>query len=493
MATISRDLLRKHYKVDLIAGLTVAILVIPQAMGYAQLAGVPPILGLYTSFIPLLIYPLFGSSPHVIVGCAAIPSMMVFSSISTLSTPFSDEYVALAAMLTFLVGVCLIVFRLLQFGLLAKLVSRPVIYGYTAGAALLVLFSQFRYILKVKESHTTNNLEYFAQLFEKISDIHPLTMVVGLIALIFLLIIRKINKKIPSALLILFLSILFVYIFKLEDFGLELVGNIPAGLPSIAVPFLEWEKVFLLLPHAVIIALVAYVQSFAIAKTFAMHGTDESINPDKELFAVGAANLVSSFFSCFPNTGSLTKSAVNHDAGSKTGFSSLVAGAIVGFVLLFFTRLFYFLPKAILAAIIVVAVLKFIDLKGIKKVLNFSRIDFAILISTLLLTFFINIQVGVITGLILSLLKLLFQRKTLRAFFQLFRDSNPYGSVDGTVISILKPIVYINADDAYKNLKKQILDSGSTQIKFYTEDIDMDGMQTLERLHEELGISLVTE
>lgn len=493
MGTISRTKVKKHLRADLLAGLTVAILVIPQAMGYALIAGVPPIYGLYTAFIPLLIYPLFGSSPHIIVGCAAIPSMMVFSSISTIAEPFSQEYVQLTAMLTFLVGGWLIFFRLLKLGKLSRLISRSVIYGYTAGAAILILVSQLKYMLKANVGDASSTISYFKNLVDNSSSINLLSLSMGVASIVFMLIVKKINKKIPSAIFVLIVGIMLVYVLNLGTKGLDLVQEIPAGLPTLGMPFLDWSMIVKLIPFAFIIALVAYVQSFAIAKTFAMQGKDEDLDPNHELFALGAANLISAFFFCFPSTGSLTKSAVNHDAGSKTGFSSLFAGAIIGVVLLFFTAGFYYLPKTILAAIIMVAVLKFINIKGITEVMHNSGIDFFILMTTLLVTLFINIQVGIFLGILISIFIAIYRVGSISKFMNLFAQSDQVASVDHNELTLLSPIIYTNANNAYQRLKAQIKETGAKSINANKVKMDSDGIQILELLREEFGLAVTNQ
>jgi len=489
MATISRSEIRKYAKADIIAGLTVAIMVIPQAMGYAQIAGMPPILGLYTAFIPLLIYPLLGTSPHIIVGCAAIPSMMLFSSVSPFAEPFSDEYVRLATLMTFLVGACLIILRLIKFGRLAKLISRPVIYGYTCGAAILIIISQIRYMLKANVIDGASNFEYFSSLFANTSSVEFLSAIVGLITLCIILSARYISKKIPIALLVLILGIAVVYFLKLDKEGLEVVKEIPAGLPGLKLPIFDWQIIIQLLPFALLIALVSYVQSYAIAKTFSMQDGEDNLEGNKELFALGAMNLVSAFFQCFPSTGSLTKSAVNFEAGSKTGFSSLVAGSVVALVLLFFTDLFYYLPKAILAAIIVVAVLKFINFKGMKSVFESSKLDFFILITTLLITLFYNIQMGVFIGILFSLISGVFRVKSLKSFVGIFGEKTEIARVEDDGVHIVSPILYTNSDYAYANIRAKIQESKSENLHTGNVEIDSEGREILNRLIDEFSLN----
>jgi len=493
MATISRSTIRKYLREDLLAGLTVAILVIPQAMGYALLAGVPPIYGLYTAFIPLIIYPLFGSSPHIIVGCAAIPSMMVLSSIQPMAEPFSPEYLRLTAMLTFLVGACLIFFRLIKFGKLSRLISRSVIYGYTAGAAIIILFSQLKIMLRANVGDATGTLEYIKSLFANLSAVHLLSLGIGIVSFLFLLVMRKINKKIPSAIFVLIAGILAAYFFNLDSKGIVLVKEIPEGLPSIGNPFLDWQTIIKLLPYAIIIALVAYVQSFAIAKTFAMQGKDEELNPNQELLALGAANLVSSFFFCFPSTGSLTKSAVNYDAGSKTGFSSLFAGTIIGLVLLFFTSYFYYLPETILAAIIMIAVLKFINIKGMLGVLENSKYDFLMLVVTFLVTIFVNIQLGVFLGVFISILLSIYRVGGVSKFLKLFTQSGQVAIHENDEIKINTPILYTNANNAYQRLKEQIKTTGCKKLNASKLRMDSDGIEVINILTEEFGLTVINK
>jgi len=493
MATITRTKIKQNIKDDLIAGLTVAILVIPQAMGYALIAGVPPIYGLYTAFIPLMIYPLFGSSPHIIVGCAAIPSMMVFSSLSSMADPFTEEYIQLTAMLTFLIGACLIFFRLIKFGKLSRLISRSVIYGYTAGAAILILVSQLKYMLKANVDDASNNLSYFKNIFSDFSSVHLLSLGMGLVSLLFLLIMRKINKKIPSAIFVLVIGIVAANFLNLGDKGVELVKEIPAGLPSIGNPLLDWQTTLSLFPFAIIIALVAYVQSYAIAKTFAMQGKDEGLDPNKELFGLGASNLISAFFFCFPSTGSLTKSAVNYDAGSKTGFSSLFAGSIIGLVLLFFTSYFFYLPKTILASIIIIAVLKFINIKGILGVLKNSKYDFLMLVITFLVTLFVNIQLGVFLGVFISVLLSIYRVGSFSKFFDLFKQTGQVANVENDEIKIFTPILYTNANNAYLKLKQQIKSTGYKRLNASKLRMDSDGIDVIDKLTDEFGLTVINK
>ena len=488
MATISSSQIRKHSKADIIAGLTVAILVIPQAMGYAQIAGLPPILGLYTAFIPLLIYPLFGTSPHIIVGCAAIPSMMLFSSIAPMAEPFSPEYVKLAMLMTFLVGACLLILRLVKFGRLATLISRPVIYGYTCGAAILIIISQIRYMLKANVEDGASNFEYFSSLLSQLQNVEQISALVGLATLVVILIARKVNKKFPIALVVLLFGIALVYYLGLDKRGVDVVKEIPAGLPSFSIPALEWKLILKLLPYALLIALVSYVQSYAIARTFSMEDSESNLEGEKELFALGAMNLVSSFFQCFPSTGSLTKSAVNFEAGSKTGFASIVAGSIVALVLLFFTDLFYYLPKAILAAIIMVAVLKFIDFKGMRSVLASSKLDFCILIITLFITLFFNIQMGVFVGILLSLLSGIYRIESLNQFVKIFRLETEVAKIDNDCVYLLSPIIYTNSDFAYAIIKSKIEESGAKFLNEGNIEIDSEGRQVLDRLIKEYSL-----
>ena len=463
-------------------------MVIPQAMGYAQIAGMPPILGLYTALIPLLIYPFLGTSPHIIVGCAAIPSMMLFSSVSPFAEPFSAEYVQLATLMTFLVGACLIILRLIKFGRLAKLISRPVIYGYTCGAAILIIVSQIRYMLKANVGGGASNFEYFSILAATFPNLEFLSAIVGFVTLLVILFVRSLNKKIPIALLVLVIGIALVYFLRLDKEGLEVVKEIPAGLPGFKLPIFDWQLIIQLLPFALLIALVSYVQSYAIAKTFSMQEGNDNLDGNKELFALGAMNLVSAFFQCFPSTGSLTKSAVNYEAGSKTVLSSLVAGSIVALVLLFFTDLFYYLPKAILAAIIVVAVLKFINFKGIKSVYSNSKLDFLILITTLLITLFYNIQIGVFVGILLSLISGILRVKSIRSFINIFGEKTEVARVEQDSIHVISPILYTNSDYAYANIRTKIQESNVKNLHVGDVEIDSEGREILNRLINEFSL-----
>ncbi|UCZ53565.1 sulfate permease [Bacillus shivajii] len=402
------DTLSKHYDLrkdlrgDLNAGLIVAIMLIPQGMAYAMLAGLPPVIGLYASTIPLIIYALFGTSRQLAVGPVAMVSLLVFTGVSGLAEPGTDEYISYVLLLALLVGVIQLLLGVFKLGAITKFISHAVISGFTSAAAIIIGFSQLKHLLGVDLGNSKNIFVLLYEAVRQISSVHLPTVLIGLISIVILFLLKKKVPKIPGPLVVVVLSIVFVQILDIHDAGVKIVGDIPQGLPSLSIPMINPSVITALLPIAITISIIAFVESYAMAKVIA---TKEKypIEPNQELRALGVANIGTSFFSGFPVTGGFSRSAVNYDAGAKSGLATMFTAIFIIITLLFFTSWFYYLPQAVLAAIIIVAVYGLIDVKELKHLWEVKRVDAMSLFVTFIATLMIGIEAGIAIGVVFSL------------------------------------------------------------------------------------------
>ena len=398
-------------------------MMVPQSMGYAMLAGLPPVYGLYTAFIPLLLYPFFGSSLHMIVGCAAVPSILTFSSLSQIAEPFSMEYVQYAGTLSLLCGAFLLFFALTGLGKLARFISAPVVLGYTLGAALVIMISQIKYLFQFDLPNGTGSFNSLGFYISHLKDINTIAAIFGLISIMILLSVKRINKKIPGALIVMLMSIAISYFYSQKLIGLNLVGEIPAGLPS---PKLDFEAISVplrLIGSALVLSFVIFIQSLSIARTLSMKGQKETIDPKRELLGLSVSNLIGYVFYCYPVAGSLTRSAVNFEAGSRSGISSIISGALILLILLFFTPYLAYLPFSVLAAIVIVAVFKFLDFEMLSQIFRHSKTEGIFAATTATLTFMVNVQTGILAGVGLYLFHALLKDKKLTSFVDYIKNT----------------------------------------------------------------------
>lgn len=394
--------LNNDLKGDLNAALIVAIMLIPQGMAYAMLAGLPPVMGLYASTIPLFIYALMGSSRQLAVGPVAMVSLLIFTGVSGLAEPGSSEYIGYVLLLALMVGVIQLLLGTLKLGSITKFISHAVISGFTSAAAIIIGFSQLNHLLGVNTGDSKNVFSITGHVFMNLRDIQPVTLTVGIVSIILLILMKKYVKKIPGPLFVVVLAILAVKLFQLDDRGVTVVGEIPGGLPGITVPDISVNALMILIPTALTISLIGFVESYAMAKVIA---TKEKypISADAELRALGASNIGTSFFGGFPVTGGFSRSAVNYEAGARTGLASVFTGLFIVLTLLFFTSWFHDLPRAVLASIIIVAVYGLIDLKEVKHLWQVKKVDAVTLMITFAATLTIGIELGILTGIVFSL------------------------------------------------------------------------------------------
>jgi SulP family sulfate permease len=403
---------KKDIKGDISAGLTVGIMLIPQGMAYAGIAGLPPVYGLYAALLPQLVYAFLGTSRQLAVGPVAMDSLLVAAGVSTLATIGTEKYLALAFLLALMMGLIQFLFGVLRLGFLVNFLSKPVISGFTSGAAVIIALSQLKHLLGI-DLNGSNQIQVLVyEAFSKISTIHWLTLALGVVSILILRNIKKIHKDVPGALVVVTLGILMVYAFHLDLLGIKIVKNVPQGLPHLQIHSPELADIQALIPTALALALIAFMEAISVAKAMQAQHRNYEINANQELIALGSANLLSSFFQCYPTTGGFSRTAVNHQAGAKTNLAAIISAGVVALTLLFLTPLFYYLPQTVLAAIIWVAVLSLIDLKYPQFLWKNKREEFWLWGLTLLITLTVGIQEGILGGVFFSLAIMIY--KTMR-------------------------------------------------------------------------------
>lgn len=420
---------------DSLAAVIVTLMLVPQALAYALLAGLPPEMGLYASMLPLVLYAIFGTSASLAVGPVAVAALMTASALSSFATPGSPEYIGAALVLAALSGLILIAMGVLRLGFLVNFLSHPVISGFITASGILIAISQLKHILGV-EAAGHNVIELLGALFSQWQQINLITLLIGLGVWGYLLVCRKrlntwlmaigisasasglMVKAAPiSAVMV---TTLLAWHFNLGQYGVNLVGFVPSGLPAITLPSLDQSLWLGLLPAALLISLVGFVESVSVAQTLAAKRR-QRIDPNQELIALGMANLGAGVSGGSPVSGGFSRSVVNFEAGAATPLAGAFTALGIVLSTLLLTGLLAFLPTATLAATIIVAVGTLIDLPAVKRTWQYSRSDGVAMVATLLLTLLHSVEVGIISGVVLSL------------GLHLYRTSQPHSAVVGRV------------------------------------------------------------
>ncbi len=401
-----------HYKSvslrgDVFAGLTVGIMLIPQGMAYALIAGLPPVYGLYASIVPQFIYAILGTSRQLSVAPVAMDSLLVAIGVSVLATEGTEAYIGFAILLAFFVGLFQILLGVFKLGFITNLLSKPVISGFTSAAAFIIGFNQIKYVLGIDIEKSNRIYEIIADAIFGISNTHLTTLLLGIAGIVIIYTSKKIHKNLPGALIAVVLGIIVIVLTR--PGGVAIVASIPEGLPKFVWPDFELGKFMQLIPLAITIAVIAFMESFSVAKSIESKKKHYKVLPNQELIALGAANFVGSFFQSFPVAGGFSRSAVNYQAGANTQFASIISAMLVGIILVWLTPLFYNLPLAILGAIIIVAVSNLVDFKYSIFLWKTNKIEFLLLFLTFLVTMNVDMVTGIVTGIVLSILMLLYK------------------------------------------------------------------------------------
>ncbi|MBE94190.1 MAG: sodium-independent anion transporter [Marinobacter sp.] len=452
-----------HLSDDVLAGVITAILLVPQGMAYAMLAGLPPEMGLYASILPPIVYALIGSSRTLAVGPVAVAALMVANALSThFGNESSEAALAGAMILAAETGALLLLMGIFRVGTLVSFISHPVLSGFTSGAALLIVSSQLKHLSGIQLERG----DLFATVvpfFQRIGDVHVPTLLFGLISILLLLLARKpmarflVARGIPHStaaiigrmapLVIVIGSTVVAGVSQAEGYGLSVVGAIPGGLPVPDLDFLSAEGWVALLPSAVLIALVGYVESVSVAKVLAARRR-QKIDANRELTALGMSNIAAAVGGAMPVAGGFSRSVVNFDAGARTQFAAIVTATLVAVVAAFFTDWFYYLPNAVLAAIIVVAVVQLVDISGAVAIWRYDRADGIALLATGLAVPFLGIESGLLIGIGLSLVLYLWRTSQPHmAILGRVPDTDHFRNVNRYRVDTLPSVLIIRVDE----------------------------------------------
>ena len=420
---------------DAVAALIVTIMLIPQSLAYALLAGLPPQIGLYASILPLLAYAVFGTSRTLAVGPVAILSLMTAAAAGKIATAGSPEYIQAALILAFLSGAILFALGLMRMGFLANFLSHPVISGFITASGLIIAASQLKHILGVP-AHGHNLFEIVLSLLGHLNEINWPTFVIGVSSLVFLFGVKSKLKPLLKMLglgdkaativaragpvFAVVASILVVAGLQLDESGVKILKDVPTDLPVFGLPVFEHSVWMQLIGSAALISLIGFVESVSVAKTLAAKRR-QKVDPNQELIALGASSISAGVSSGYPVTGGLARSAVNFDAGAETPAAGAFTAIGIALATLFLTPYLYYLPQAVLAATIIVAVLSLVDIKAIRTVWAYSKTDFIAMAATILMTLSFGVELGVLTGVGLSL------------FLHLYNTSKPHFAIVGQV------------------------------------------------------------
>lgn len=505
---------------DLLAAVIVTIMLTPQSLAYALLAGLPPQMGLYASMLPIILYAIFGTSRALAVGPVAVISLLTAAAIGRIAVPGSAEYILAAITLAFLSGLILLALGLFRLGFLANFLSHPVIAGFITATGIIIAASQLKHIFGIAaHGHTLPDL--VGSLVHNLSQANVITTLIGVLTIGFLLWTRNgllslliglgvagriagvIAKTGPVAAII--TTTLIVWWLDLNALGVQVVGDIPRGLPPLTLPSFSIDMWGTIIGAAILISVIGFVESVSVAHTLAAKKR-QRIDPDQELIGLGAANLAASFTGGFPVTGGFSRSIVNYDAGSNTPASGAYTAIGLAGVSLFLTPLIYNLPKATLAATIIVAVLSLVNFSVLKKSWYYSKADFAAVSATMCITLLMGVELGITAGVSISIL------------IHLYRTSRPHMAVVGQVpktehyrnvlrhdvltspailtIRVDESLYFANArfleDRIYQEVAKQPELQHVVLMCSAVNIIDMSALESLEAINERLKATGVT-
>ena len=500
---------------DLMAAVIVTIMLIPQSLAYALLAGLPPVVGLYASILPLVLYAVFGTSRTLAVGPVAVISLMTASAAGAIAEQGTAQYLEAAITLAMLSGVMLAILGILRAGFLANLLSHPVISGFITASGILIATSQLKHILGVAAGGD-NWPDMLGSLAASIDETNGWTLAIGIPATMFLFWVRKGAKPalqkvgLPERaadmtakagpVVAVALTILAAIAFDLQDKGVNIVGAIPQGLPPFAVPSTDLALIEQLWVPALLISIIGFVESVSVAQTLAAKRR-QRISPDQELIGLGAANVASAFSGGYPVTGGFARSAVNFDAGAQTPAAGAYTAVGIALATLFLTPLLFSLPIATLAATIIVAVLSLVDLKTPGRLWRYSKADFAAHIATIAITLIAGVEMGVIAGVAVGLL------------LYLWRASRPHAAIVGRVpetehfrnverhevftvphvlsIRIDEALTYLNARWLEEYVLEEVAERPAVRHVILmcsaVNAIDASGLESLEAINHRLG------
>ena len=413
---------RKTWKEDLIAGITGTIIVIPQAVAFAMIAGMPPVYGFYIAMIAPIVAALWGSSYHLISGPTTTSSIVVYAVITQFYRPDTDleAYISMTILLSFMAGVVKLLMGILKMGKLVDFVSHSVVIGFTAGAGILIALKQLKHVFGIQLPQGSDIFGIFKYIFTHTHEINWYAFFVASFTLLLAILIKRFIKRISrfNMLIAMVLGTLLAIALGGMAVGIETVGNIPNHLPPFKVPNFNWEWMSKLIPGSIILALLGLVEAISISRAVALH-SHQKLDSNQEFIGQGLSNIIPSFFSCYASSGSFTRSGVNYQAGAKTPLSAIFAGIGLMIVLLFGAKYASYLPKPAMGGIILLVGYNLIDIKHIKEIFISSKKELLVFAITLIGTLFLELEYAVLAGILTSL------------FFYLEKTSKPNIAVLG--------------------------------------------------------------
>ncbi|MCP4041087.1 MAG: sulfate permease, partial [Gammaproteobacteria bacterium] len=488
----------KVLRADIVAGITVALVLVPQSMAYASLAGLPPYYGLYASFLPVIIASLFGSSRQLATGPVAVVSLMTASTLEPLVGSSPEGYLAYAVLLAAMVGIFQITLGILRLGIIVDFLSHPVVVGFTNAAAIIIGTSQLSKLFGVSVPKAEHHYEtIWNVVVEAAQHTHMLTLYMAILALGIMIAMKKYTPKLPNVLIAVVVTTVISWQFGFEAAGGKVVGIIPEGLPPLGLPVFDWEVMKQLMTAAVVISLIGFMEAISIAKAMAAR-TRQRLDPNQELFGQGLSNIVSSLSSGYAVSGSFSRSAVNITAGAVTGYSSIITGVVVGLTLLFLTPLLYHLPQATLASVIIMAVINLVKFKPIKHAWRAEPHDGVVAVVTFLLTLYVapHLDKGILVGVLMSLG--LFIYRTMRpriATLSRYKDGT-LRDIDVMKLQTCKYVSVIRFDASlyFANagyFETKVLERVASEPDLKYIIIDAEGMNQLDATGEEVVYHLM--
>jgi len=485
------------FRFDLISGLTVGVVLIPQAMAYAMLAGLPPIYGLYAAAVTPAIGALWGSLRQLATGPIAIMSLLVLTTLTPLAEPGSQEFIRLAFLLSFIVGVMYLLIGLFRSGIIMAFISQSAVKGFTSAAALIITATQLPHFFGIKVVRHEYIFPSLLEIIKGLPGLHIWTLAIGLITFGLILGFKKFMPKAPGGLIGLVVATLLVFILSLHESGVAIVGQTQGGLPSFLPPPFNFDIISSLMGPALVIALVSFAETYSVGKEISSQ-THQKLNVNQEFIGQGLANIIGSFFQCYPVSGSFSRTAINVSTGARTGISSVVSTLSVVLALLFLTPLLKYIPKAALAALVISAVMTLFHPGEVLKLWKMNRHDGIVAITVFVLSLLTKPDYALLIGVMASLMFFLW--KTMRPrIVRMTKDPELNTFLNGDAsrkpscpqilhLRVDNAIYFANAEYTMENILER-MDKCGTPIKFVALDfqtvgfIDITGVYELRELH----------
>ena len=496
-----KDYRAAFFKDDLVAGITVAVVLIPQAMAYAMLAGMPPVYGLYAAAVTPGIAALWGSLRQLATGPIAIMSLLVLTTLEPLAEPGSPEFVHLAFLLALMVGILYLAIGLFRMGLVMAFISHSAVKGFTAAAALIIISTQLPHFLGMTVERHEYVIHSLVAIGKGLPTLHIWTALIGIVAFSIIYGFKKFRPNFPGSLVALVLTTGAVFALKLNETGIAIVGQSPSGLPRPALPPFDFDVISSLLGPAVVIALVSFAETYSVGKAISSQ-TKQKVDVDQEFIGQGVANIIGSFFQCYPVSGSFSRTAINFAARARTGISSVVSSLGVIVALLFLTPLLTYIPKAALAALVISAVLMLFHPKEVFALWKMNRHDGIIAVSVFVLALATKPDYALLIGVVMSLIFFLWKtmhprivRVSKDPVHNMFCNADEFDKPSCPQIIHLRSdnaIYFANAEYTIEHILKR-LGEHETPVKFLLLDcaavgfIDLTGVDEFRSMLEDLN------